>query len=81
MNILNCLLEVPLVTNEPVTILPVPNRSEGALHAIPQVIANLTSRKFLPRRHDLCDCPSMDWLEKDMHVIRHYNPRQQAVTL
>lgn len=46
-----------------------------------QFIANLSARELLPRSYDLRYCPSIHWLEKDMHVIRHHDPLQQPVTL
>src|ERR1019366_5552641 len=80
-NMLNRLLEVSLVTDMPIPIFPVPDRSARPLAAIPPVIANLAGRELLPRSHDLRDCPSRNRLEKDMRVIRHYDPRQQPVML
>src|SRR5258708_6914457 len=81
MDILNRLREVGLVTDEAVPILAVPDGGAGPLAATAPVIANLAGCELLPCSHDLRDRPSIPWLEKDMHVIRHDHPRQQPVTL
>ncbi len=81
MNIVDCLLEVVLVADVTVPILAVPDGGARPIAAKPPVIANFARSKLLPRCHDLRDCPSIHWLEKGMHVIRHYHPCQQAVPL
>ena len=81
MDILNRLREVGPVADVAIPILAMSDRSARVLAAIAPVIANLAGGELLPRSHDLRDGPSIHWLEKDMYVIRHDDPRQQPVTL
>src|SRR5256885_16878104 len=91
MDILNHLGEVAFVANVTIPILAVPDggagrqsgdwRSRNTPVAVSAFIANLASGELLPRSHDLRNGPSVNWLEKDMDVIRHDDPGQQPVTL
>ncbi len=78
-DVFNCLSQVGFVAHKAVPILTVPDGIEWLLVEILKMSANLAGSELLPRGNNLRDGPRIDRPEKNVNVIRHYDPRQQMI--